>query len=440
MRFALLCDDPNLELIVKFFSDRLGDHRLVYVVGHLPFSFATTGAAAGIKSVGHWEDLLTVKDLDAVIVGGGSALILEGAKQFATAGIPLLFLPRSDQGSTFIYELSLIRDDNRVPLIPLLSHRFDTAATNLKNDIGAGKLGRIQFLQVTRTVSRPSANTPIPLTEIDTQLLFDVDVLRWLMGDYDQVTCLRTGAKADGILMQNVVLAGRALPEANWSLSPSVESEQWLLTVRGERGTAKLQRDGAGKSFSYECEDHRSQGNELETAQRTIDAFANLVGNPPIDQVRSTTIDRQWADLVKCFETVDATHRSIKRKRTIELHFEPMSERAIFKTQMTAIGCGLLIATLLLMLLYLGVASFVEPTINPRTITSSDTDARAEQAGQDGFPDRKPSLPFAHRILLVLRLLVFAPLVLFLAAQILLPLTRPSSNERPSERTRNGTS
>jgi myo-inositol 2-dehydrogenase/D-chiro-inositol 1-dehydrogenase len=104
---------------------------------------------------------------------------------------------------------------------------------------------------------------------------------------------------------------------------------------------------------------------------------------------------------VKCFETIDATHRSVRRRRTIELHFEPMSERAIFKTQMTAIGCALLVATFLLTLVYLGIASLI---------------------------------PLPGYALIGLRALVFGPLVLFLLAQILLPLTRPSSAEKTSTR------
>lgn len=430
MRFALLCDDSHVEPIVKLLSDRLGDHQLAYVAGKTTFSVAVTGAAANVKFVDHWEDLLTARDLDAVIVGGSSALILDGAKQLATAGIPLLFVPRSDQGSTFIYELSLIRDDNRVPLVPLQWHRFDAAAIQMKAEIDSGKLGSIQFLQVNRTLSRPSASTPIPLANVDAELLPDVDLLRWLVGDYDQVTCLRTGATTNGVLMQNVVLAGRMLPEANWSISPAAGTDQWLLTVRGDQGTATLRREGALQRFTCESEGRQSEGNLTESVQRSIDVFAAVIGSPKSNSETSIAIDRGWGELVKCFETVDATHRSIRRKRTIELHFEPMSERAIFKTQMTAIGCGMLVATLLLMLVYLGVASFVEPTINPRTITSSDADPGVEQVDAGGFAKPKPPMPFAHRILQVLRVLVFAPLVVFLVAQILLPLTRPSSNER----------
>lgn len=430
MRFALLCDDPAVEPIVKRLTEGAGNHRLAYIAGKPPFSVAATGTAASVKFVDHWEDLLTARDLDAVIIGGSSALILDGAKQLSTASIPLFFVPRSSQGSTFIYELSLIRDDNRVPLVPMQWYRYDAAAIEMKAEIDSGKLGQIQFLQVIRTRSGASASTPISLADVDAELLLDVDLLRWMMGDYDQVTCLRTGATTDGVLMQNVVLAGRTLPEANWSIAPAAGADQWLLTVRGDRGTATLRREAGSYRFASESDGRQVEGDPTDSVQHAIDAFVEVIGKPLKKDATSAAIDRGWADLVKCFETVDATHRSIRRKRTIELHFEPMSERAIFKTQMTAIGCGMLVATLLLLLVYLGVASFVEPTINPRTITSSDSDQGTAEVGAVGLSKPQTALPFAHRILQVLRLLVFAPLVVFLVAQVLLPLTRPSSNER----------
>jgi hypothetical protein len=64
---------------------------------------------------------------------------------------------------------------------------------------------------------------------------------------------------------------------------------------------------------------------------------------------------------------------------------------------MTALGCAVLMGTLVLMLAYLAVASVV---------------------------------PLNGTLLVVLRTLVFAPLVLFLIAQLLLPLTRAAKASR----------
>ncbi len=63
-----------------------------------------------------------------------------------------------------------------------------------------------------------------------------------------------------------------------------------------------------------------------------------------------------WTDLTRDFEVLDAVRRFLARRRTIDLHFETTSERSLFKTQMTAIGCGVLMLTLfaVVALLFLG--------------------------------------------------------------------------------------
>lgn len=398
MQFALLCNDPLASPIIDALMAHADGNRLSCSV-RLPSETAHPQLARQYgQSMEHWEDLLVAKDIDAVLVGGADPLILDGAKQLAAAGIPLLFVPQAAQGSTFVYELSLIRDDNHVALYPLLWHRFDAAVMELRSAISEGRLGRIQFLQLQRSLARPSSNSPISQVDVDAELLHDADMLRWLIGDYDQVTSLRSAATSEGVLMQSVVLAGRSLPEATWSITPIDGPPQWNLTIRGEDGVAELSRSESSRSWVCEIDGQQTQGEERSTARNLLAAFAQSVSDGSTgDKVSNRTVSSEWGELVQCFETVDATHRSVARRRTIELHFEPMSERAIFKTQMTAIGCGLLVATFLLTLCFLGIASVV---------------------------------PLPDMVLVGMRTLVFAPLVVFLVAQVLLPLTRPSSSER----------
>ena len=404
MRFGLFCDDPLVMPVVDALASGVHDHQLVCAVRITPQADALLHGRANVRFVEHWEDLLVAKDVDAVVVGGSDPRILEGAKQIAAAGIPMLFVPRADQGSTFAYELSLIRDDNQVSLWPFFWHRYDRAAVRMKQAIRDGELGKIPFLQLQRTISQPSPGMPISQARVDEELLNDIDLPRWLIGDYDQITCLQTAATAEGVQVQSVVLAGRTLPEANWSISATQGLGEWKLMVRGESGIAVLRREDSSRRWIYEMEGKRVEGDEQETARVGLAAFATAIA--PRDgstQILSSgnAATSSWGDLVKCFETIDATHRSVRRRRTIELHFEPMSERAIFKTQMTAIGCSLLVATFFLTLAYLGIASLI---------------------------------PLPSWALIGLRTLVFSPLVLFLLAQILLPLTRPTAVERASGR------
>ena len=405
MRFALLCDDLLARPVIDVISDRIDGHQLTHAVRMTPQSDQLLHGRPNVTFVDHWEDLLVAKEIDAVIVGGSDARILEGAKQLASAGVSILFFTCAEQGSTFVYELSLIRDDNHVLLVPVFWHRYDAAVTRLRTAIASGELGRVQYLQIQRTISKSAAGMPISKSEVDTELLNDVDLPRWLIGDYNQVTALSTAATSDGVLLQSVVLAGRSLPECNWSINSVAGPPEWSMTIRAEHSVAVLHRTGSAQQWTCSIDGQQVDGDERDNASRLIAKFTEHASQHSRSTANAVAtsiddIERDWSELVKSFETVDATHRSIRRRRTIELHFEPMSERAIFKTQMTAIGCGLLVATFLLTLCYLGIASLV---------------------------------PLPSSVLIGLRTLVFAPLVIFLVAQVLLPLTRPSSNEQRLE-------
>src|SRR5690606_11836000 len=119
-----------------------------------------------------------------------------------------------------------------------------------------------------------------------------------------------------------------------------------------------------------------------------LDAFAETVRGKPAGPT--------WNEWLRACETVDAARRSWKRRRTIDLHYETTSERSQFKTQMTAIGCGVLMLTLALVPLLMLIGSVF-------------------------------ALPPA--VMKVARIAVFAPLFLFLLLQLLTFVARPATEE-----------
>jgi predicted dehydrogenase len=385
MRLALLCDDssvaPWIEALVEDPLNEVTDAALL-----TPEAAQLCRRDSGIRVTSQWEDLLTRTSLDATIVGGSAPQTLDGIKQLAGAGQTLLFVPSFAQGSTFIYELSLIRDDNRVPIHPAVWHRCDPVLIQLREWIRQRTLGQVQLLQMHRTFpAKESSTSQVAQSAIDAELLLDFDLLRWLIGDYDQILALRTGATEAGVLTQSVKLSGRDLPEATWD-GCAGKSRTCRLTVHTEKGPVVLEQGEETPEWVLtEPDGTRHTGNRQSAIREYL---RRLQSSEPAPM--------DWSELVKAFETVDATHRSVRRRRVIELHFEPMSERAIFKTQMTAIGCSVLVGTFMLVLAYLAIASTIQlPTI----------------------------------VLFVLRTLVFLPLGIFLFLQILYPLTRPSDTE-----------
>jgi len=293
----------------------------------------------------------------------------------------------------------------------------------------------------------------------------DIDLLQWLGGRYDQVTAQRSGQSEQGYSQATLTLAGSGLPDATWTARRGL-AEAWRLTIETERGPITLEHSA-----------------NLKSPAAVIAAFVAVdAPNTP-----------DWSDAVRVFDVLDAAKRSLRRRRTIDLHFETLSERQQFKTQMTAIGCGMLMLTLLLMLALLGLGALLES--RDRAVRNAEAaglllkesdfeshgavltpaaEARVEQMAErlkeepksaylepssdppnleldqrrrDKIVERLTNLGVeaadhrtslaAHRsefwdtLMRILRLAWIAPLVLFLVAQGLILVAKPTSSRKP---------
>ena len=54
---------------------------------------------------------------------------------------------------------------------------------------------------------------------------------------------------------------------------------------------------------------------------------------------------------IRAMELSDAVARSLKRGRTVEMHYDEISELSSFKANMTSLGCGLVLLSLVLYVL-----------------------------------------------------------------------------------------
>jgi hypothetical protein len=525
MNFALLGDDPVARpLLQAALADGHNVGRAALVDRRLPMIESLFGRIGNPSYLARWEDLLTDRDIEAVIVAGDSEEIQTAAKQLAMSGKPLLIVPKAEFGWACGYELSLIRDDSQVVLMPAFVHRGDVELSALSQRLAARELGKVRRLQIDVEIplaadeSRECRETPHPLpggeqargqapqnseladrdvveesnfvppilssavpdpgradgnksllidNEIEEAMLPDVDALCWLGGNYDQVTALRSGQMVEGCSQATLTLAGSNLSDATW-IARRGSKRRWKLTVEAERGSVSIERSH----------------DEQPAARQLIELF--------VAACRGEAVRPDWSDAVRTFDVLDAARRSVRRRRTIDLHFEALSERSQFKTQMTAIGCGLLLLTLVLMLGLLGLGSlldardrnvreaaslglllqetdferhtavlttegqsrlagiarrltdepksvFVEPTSDP---PSSELDQRRRTQVVEHLNELRvvaadhrtqlapPKNSVWETVMRILRLAWIAPLVLFLILQFLLFMARPSSSRR----------
>jgi hypothetical protein len=157
--------------------------------------------------------------------------------------------------------------------------------------------------------------------------------------------------------------------------NPEGASLRLTLQVKGAQATSEESTDEAGEWL----------------LERFVASVRGGSANPP-----TNAPILMWEELARAVELVEAAQRSVRRRRTIDVYFETPSERSLFKTQMTAVGCSLIVLTLLAVVLYLVLAATI------------------------GMP------PLMKKIMVGL---IFLPLGIFLALQLLVFVARPASRD-----------
>jgi predicted dehydrogenase len=371
MNFALLGDDPVVLPLIHAIA-RHQQHRIesAALVGALERELQRS--APGVRILPGWDRILTAGDVDTVIVCGAEPATLEAAKQIAAAGKPIVIFPHGAQGSTWIYELGLIRDEGHTALVPVFADRLRPVFRTLLGTIDTGALGRLLFLQIDREIVAHDADDgPALLTrdQIEDALLHDVDLLRSLGGDYGRVSAVQSGVVGNRIAAAAATLLGDQLPEATWTAHGSGGEARWKLVVAGEKGEVVVTADGDLPEWVVRTE--RVAFPEL-TSVPAFDAGERILESLEAggrDEFRPAV----WTDLIRAFEVVDAARSSARRRRAVDLHLETTSERNIFKSHMTAVGCLLMTFTLFGVVFLL----LVMPLFDVR----SRTQIEAERAG-----------------------------------------------------------
>jgi predicted dehydrogenase len=344
MNFALLGDDRTVLPLIRAIA-RHQEHRVecAAMIGSLERDLLR--AAPGLRILPTWDRILIGNEVDAVIVCGHEPETLEGAKQIAAAGKPLVILPQARQGSTWIYELALIRDEGHVSLIPVFADRLRPTLRLLQEAIDSGALGRLLYLQIDLEVVPERADGgPALLTkdQVADALLNDVDLLRSLGGDYGRVSAIQSGVVDDRVAAAAATLMGENLPEATWTCRGSADRAEWKLVIAGEKGEVSIAAEGETGEWIVRTD--RVTIPELTGVARFDEGEAVLLSLVAREQ--STARGAQWSDLIRAFEVVDGARSSVRRRRAIDLHLETTSERNLFKSHMTAAGCLMLTFTL----------------------------------------------------------------------------------------------
>jgi predicted dehydrogenase len=420
MRFALFGDEAALFAVARAVAASPG-HEITHIVGEAQSAPPLSSLGRNLQYCRSWEELLSDAGIDAVIVWGSGEEVQQAVRQIVVAGKKVLLPPSLTQPPPVFYELALIEAENPGSLFPLLGLRGHALVLKLRDLILHDGLGRLRHARLERmlTPSSPGPSSPgssspgssspgtgslLHEEDLARALLVDADLLRTLCGAFDQVTALRSGDAERGFSLATVTLAGGSAPQAVWTAAAGGENT-WRLTLTGEEGTALLEGhpDRAWFHLTVNREGlppiDEAQSDDAATwlvEQFSRDAARRLPADDENVESNAPPVGSFWEELARDVELVDAVERSVRRRRTIDVYFDTPSERGIFKTQMTAVGCCLLMLTPAGIVVYLAVAANV------------------------ALP------PLVKQIIVAL---LFLPLGLFLALQLLLFISRPASRD-----------
>lgn len=284
-----------------------------------------------------FEDALATAGVEAVLVGGDVDVRGEWLRRVAAAGLPAICLHPPGDDSEAYYQVALSHAETGAVLVPDLPERLHPGVARLRQALQTQELGAFRGIRYERTAD-PSegdlARWVFPRA---------VDVVRALLGEIEAVTA--TGdppgeRPVDSLVVQ---LRGPESRRAEIRITAGA-SEPARLVVTGERGSLTLELD---RSLSIPAQ----LVSRTPRGDTTVDEIAAWDPHSALLDIltRACRGERAHPDLqdgTRATELGEATVRSLRRGRTIDLHYEQISEAGNFKSVMTSTGCMLLMGIL----------------------------------------------------------------------------------------------
>jgi predicted dehydrogenase len=350
MKLGLLGIDSRIAAVVVA-APRRGD---AVVIGcDLPTTGQTAAAvAADIPREASWEPLLDSQVCDAVLVGGDdwNDRRAEGVRALVQAGRTLLLSHPLALSMLWAYELDMIRGDSGARLIPLLTDRLHPFIRRLQERIeaalaGAGPLGAVETITMERRLVDRSQNAVLRA------LAVDADLVRVLAGDPSRLSTL---GSVDADTAWNTLAVGFSGPAqlpVRWQVVRGDQPGLRITLVQAEGSSLVDIPDDAfgsgvepGQPWTWSDDRSPPETAPFDRGAVMLDALHRV---PP----STTIVPAAWSDAARAIELAETVPRSLAKGRAIDLHQEEFSELGTFRGTMASLGCGLVLATLLLLVL-----------------------------------------------------------------------------------------
>ena len=311
-------------------------------------------ALVAAAATAHGDEVVTLdgpdtgEDCDAIAVGtaGWDAARAETVRMLVQTGRTLVLAQPLEVSMLWAYELDMIRRDSGAVLIPWLPARLHPFIARLKAAVeagvaGAGPLGPLESVRLERTMAERTRATVLAA------LARDVDLIRVLVGEPARLATLGAGEPDSAWPTLAVGFTGPDQVPARWQVAPG-ETGGLTITLQHAAGSVGVQAPDHG-TWTWTGPPPGTQpfdpGAVVHAELVRVLAEAARGGGPAAIQPAG------WSDAARAIELADTVPRSLARGRAVDLHQEEFSDLSTFRGTMASLGCGLVLAALLVLIL-----------------------------------------------------------------------------------------
>jgi predicted dehydrogenase len=283
------------------------------------------------------DDALAMPGVEAVVVGGEPDFRAEALRRVAGAGLPAVCLHPPGPDSEAYYQVALSRAETGAVLVPDLPARLHPGVEAVRRSMEIAEPGAFKSL-------RYEAVAEVSESDL-ARFAFAraVDLVRSLVGEIDAVNATGDppGDRPDESLVVQLRASGSRRAEVRLT-SGREEPARLTLTLAGGTQTLELPADLGGPSRLVRL---GPDGIEHVTTFDAWDPHAAILG-VLADAVSGRAAHPDLADGTRAMEVAEGVVRSLRKGRTVDLHYEDISEAGTFKSVMTSVGCLVLLSIL----------------------------------------------------------------------------------------------
>ncbi len=341
MNVLILGDGTEERAWASWFSAHPQHHLEAVYPGFAGADFADTHVADDL------DEALATAGIDLAVVGGPLAFRGEALRRTAAEGLAILCIHPPGADSEAYYQVALSRSETGAVVVPDLPLRLHPGVARLQQALATAELGSVRGIR-----------HECPANPTDGELARSafprmVDVVRSLLVEIEAVTASGDppGEHPDiELVVQLRAAQGRRAEIRIWT----GHADPARLSVNGSDGSLTLEYDPSFRAPARLIHRAGPPGGEQIDPLEPWDSHAAIMETI---LASCESRGRQSApepspnlnDGTRAMELSEAVVRSLRRGRTIDLHYEAISEDASFKSIMTSTGCMLLMAALLIL-------------------------------------------------------------------------------------------